>query len=107
MSMYGNLDWGDDFERAVLEPVGQRAQRKLKRQRIRKALAKEKARRRQAEYIHKGRPVPEWMPYSGTWPKSGKWYKRQYNKAVRRAARGTGKASAVAKAASECNWKGW
>ena len=39
-------------------------------------------------------------------PGKGKWYKRQYHKAQRRAWKGTGKTKAVARWASELNYKG-
>lgn len=44
---------------------------------------------------------PEWGK-----PGRGKWYKNMYNRAVRRAAKGTGKTRAVAYWASELNYKG-
>ena len=51
------------------------------------------------------KPLP---PEHYTWgkPRYGKWYKRQYHRAMRRVAKGTGKTKAVARWASECNWKG-
>ena len=43
-----------------------------------------------------------------TWdkPKTGKYHKRQYHRAVRRAWKGTGKTKAIAHWASELNHKG-
>lgn len=43
-----------------------------------------------------------------TWgkPGRGKYYKKLYNRAVRRAAKGTGKTRSVAGYASELNYKG-
>ena len=53
--------------------------------------------------------IPEYADRHGSrWdkPGRGKWYKRQYHKACRRAARGTGKTKAVAYWASELGYKG-
>ena len=46
--------------------------------------------------------------YRPTWgkPGRGKYFKRNYNRAVRRLAKGTGKERSVAGWASELNWKG-
>ena len=46
--------------------------------------------------------------YHPPWGKSGvgKYHKAQYHRAMRRVAKGTGKTKAVARWASECNWRG-
>lgn len=46
------------------------------------------------------------MSYKKSWgkPRKGRYFKRAHNKAVRRAAKGTGKASTVARWASEIHY---
>jgi hypothetical protein len=50
-------------------------------------------------------PGTDYHPAWGK-PGRGKYYKRAYNRAVRRVANGTGKTRAVARWASELNYKG-
>ena len=50
-------------------------------------------------------PGNDYRPAWGK-PGRGKFHKRQYHRAMRRVAKGTGKTKAVAYWASELNWKG-